>query len=293
MFTRRDPRSHERHDMTTAPRTVGDMVDYVWKMEWSQQKSRKITEYRMEEVVEYFGDTKKLADITSFDIENFVVHLRMKNNSGATINRKLAIVSKVMKYGVRHGVVTQKPEIPKQKESSGRLKFYSQEEEVELSDAMDDHDLRDLFLFLMDTGMRRGEALGLLWDDVDTICNTVTLSDPQKLKTERPRTIPLTARAAEILRLRKSWLWKHDPPFYFTNQQIDDKIKAFRAVHPFEGALLHTCRHTFCSRLVQRGVPLAAVMELAGHNSLKTTLRYSHLSPANLTSAIAKLEPEQ
>tara|TARA_R100000655_G_scaffold25636_1_gene52462 strand:+ start:821 stop:1642 length:822 start_codon:yes stop_codon:yes gene_type:complete len=268
------------------------MADYVHKMEWSQQKSRRTTEYRMEEVVDYFGDKKKLADITSFDIENFVVHLRMKNNTGATINRKLAVVSKILKYGVRHGVVTQKPEIPKQKESAGRLKFYSQEEEQELSDAMDDHDLRDLFLFLMDTGMRRGEALGLLWDDVDTICNTVTLSDPQKLKTERPRTIPLTARAAEILRLRRSWCRTDEPPFDFTNQQIDDKIKAFRVVHPFEGALLHTCRHTFCSRLVQRGVPLAAVKELAGHNSLKTTLRYSHLTPASLTSAIAKLEPE-
>ena len=278
--------------MTNAPTTVGDMADYVHKMEWSQQKSRRTTEYRMEEVVDYFGDKKKLADITSFDIENFVVHLRMKNNTGATINRKLAVVSKILKYGVRHGVVTQKPEIPKQKESAGRLKFYSQEEEQELSDAMDDHDLRDLFLFLMDTGMRRGEALGLLWDDVDTICNTVTLSDPQKLKTERPRTIPLTARAAEILRLRMSWCRTGEPPFDFTNQQIDDKIKAFRVVHPFEGALLHTCRHTFCSRLVQRGVPLAAVKELAGHNSLKTTLRYSHLTPASLTSAIAKLEPE-
>ena len=37
-------------------------------------------------------------------------------------------------------------------------------------------------------------------------------------------------------------------------------------------------RHTFASRLVMQGVPLAAVMELMGHRSIAITMRYAHLA---------------
>jgi hypothetical protein len=40
-----------------------------------------------------------------------------------------------------------------------------------------------------------------------------------------------------------------------------------------------------------RGAPARAIQELAGHRSLSTTLRYMHLSPAAIESAIRLLEP--
>ena len=36
----------------------------------------------------------------------------------------------------------------------------------------------------------------------------------------------------------------------------------------------HTFRHTFCSRLVKKGVPLTTVSKLAGHSSIETTARF-------------------
>jgi site-specific recombinase XerD len=47
----------------------------------------------------------------------------------------------------------------------------------------------------------------------------------------------------------------------------------------------HDCRHTFCSRLVMAGVPLAAVAEFAGHGSIMMTIRYAHL-PMNNSQAV-------
>jgi site-specific recombinase XerD len=52
---------------------------------------------------------------------------------------------------------------------------------------------------------------------------------------------------------------------------------------------LHKLRHTFCSHLAMRGAPAKAIQELAGHQSLSTTLRYMHLSPSALDSAIGLL----
>ena len=56
------------------------------------------------------------------------------------------------------------------------------------------------------------------------------------------------------------------------------------------GFVWHGCRHTFCSRLVQRGVNLAVVKELARHKDIKTTLMYAHLDPSNLRDAILCLD---
>jgi site-specific recombinase XerD len=53
---------------------------------------------------------------------------------------------------------------------------------------------------------------------------------------------------------------------------------------------LHKLRHTFCSHLAMRGAPAKAIQELAGHASLTTTLRYMHISPSALESAIDLLE---
>jgi site-specific recombinase XerD len=53
----------------------------------------------------------------------------------------------------------------------------------------------------------------------------------------------------------------------------------------------HVLRHTFCSHLAMRGAPARAIQELAGHRSLRTTMRYMHLSPAALDSALRLLEP--
>lgn len=53
---------------------------------------------------------------------------------------------------------------------------------------------------------------------------------------------------------------------------------------------IHILRHTFCSRLAMRGVPVKAIQELAGHAALSTTMRYLHLSPAVRREAIRALE---
>ena len=57
-----------------------------------------------------------------------------------------------------------------------------------------------------------------------------------------------------------------------------------------EQAVPHSCRHTFVTNLVQRGVPIAMVQKLAGHKSVSMTMKYTHLGPQDLETAINMLD---
>ena len=54
----------------------------------------------------------------------------------------------------------------------------------------------------------------------------------------------------------------------------------------------HVLRHTFATQLTLRGVPLTVVKELLGHSCINMTMRYSHVAPSALRSAIEFLNPK-
>jgi site-specific recombinase XerD len=52
----------------------------------------------------------------------------------------------------------------------------------------------------------------------------------------------------------------------------------------------HSIRHTFASWLAIRGTPLRTIQELLGHEDVRRTIRYAHLSPAHPSEAVETIE---
>src|SRR5207248_5472539 len=64
----------------------------------------------------------------------------------------------------------------------------------------------------------------------------------------------------------------------------------FEPVFTVRYATFHTLRHTFASWAVMRGVSLKELQELLGHASLTMTMRYAHLAPEHLRTAVGHIE---
>lgn len=107
------------------------------------------------------------------------------------------------------------------------------------------------------------------------------------------RHVPLTVRLADALRsarhLKGARVLYTKEGKSLTMKVIQDTVRhAARRASVKPG--VHILRHTFCSHLAMRGAPARAIQELAGHQDIRTTQRYMHLSPNAVDSAIALLD---
>lgn len=276
------------------PATLGELLEKTRKKYWQDVKSIKTIDSNVKTLVSYMGEDLPLTSITEDTVDEYTSHLEeMGTLSAATINRKLAVLSRALLYATRRGWMTDKVEIHRKKEGPGRVRYYTEDEIAQIVEAFHE-DLKMpeyalLFRFLCDTGLRVSEALKLLWED--TTHGSITIWDHKGAK---PGGIPATGRVLAILHKRTEAVGNLTGPWadmtINTTRYAMKKLRDHMDKTGEDGYLWHTCRHTFCSRLAQAGVPLPAIRDLARHQDINTTLRYSHLSPRDYTSAIDKLK---
>ena len=262
-------------------------ADATFEAIWENSKSEKTMMLNSGSCVDFFGKNKSLSAITTLEIQAWVGHLKGLGNSNGTINRKLAALSRILSYAKQCGKLDAVPHIPRQKEPKGRLRWLTEAEEQQILTTCklwSNQDLHDIVVVLLDTGVRIGELLKLNFEDVRE--DRIVLIDTKNGKTHA---VPLTKRAKGVFeRRRKTRDWKF--PFSDDYHAYQYDLQRVLEHNGIEGVSFHTLRHTFASRLVQKGVPLQTVSGLLNHSSLTMTMRYAHLSPLNYSDAIAVLE---
>jgi len=151
-----------------------------------------------------------------------------------------------------------------------------------------DH-LEPLIILAVNTGMRKGEILGLEWSHVDLEKEFLTVISGNS-KSGKGRHIPLNKMAKDAL---INWLNDTNNQGYVFKGVDDQPIKDIKKAwgNLLIGAEIsdfrfHDLRHHFASKLVMAGVDLNTVRELMGHSDLKMTLRYAHLAPEHKAAAV-------
>jgi integrase len=272
--------------------TLQGLFDHVKATAWIGAKSERDLVRNGQCVVDRFGPARPVAEITKFDIDCWIAEMKSEGrNTGGTINRKLAALSKMLTVAAESGVIAQRPKWKRQREAEGRLRYLEVPEEQAIVRTLRlwSRDMEaSLTEFLVDTGLRVGEALDLVWSQdhgnyIEVVGAADRRQDTKGSKSGRTRRVPLTPRARAVLTdLRQT---EAKGPFremsYRSFEHYYRKVLQHLKIDQ-DGVSIHTLRHTAASRLVMKGVDLNRVRVFLGHSNVKTTMIYAHLAPDSL-----------
>jgi len=140
------------------------------------------------------------------------------------------------------------------------------------------------FLLAMETGMRRSELVGMLWDRVYLKEGYYLLesekSDHTKKTDEKGRVVPLTSRAVAVLRLvrfimrskgkltNKVWTWKRP-------DSLTTAMTRFKERTGVENLSMHSFRHEFGGMQADNDVDIRISSAAMGHSDLRSVQRYT------------------
>lgn len=174
-----------------------------------------------------------------------------------------------------------------------RIRFLTLKEVEALLGVCHEH-LRPMVVTALNTGMRRGEVLGLrLGEHVDLETRTISLGAGET-KSQRERHIPVNDILLEVL--TRAAENKGPGDYLFAREdgspylEVKRSYKTALKAAGITGATFHTLRHTFASHLVMAGVDLYTVGDLLGHADYKQTQKYAHLSPDHRGRAVYALD---
>ena len=244
----------------------------------------------------------KLNEITAGHVQKFIANVKdTKELSKQTIKHILGLISKVFNKMSDLDYYEGKNPAAKVSKSLGGVNnvktntLFENERNrlLEVLKGYPNQSVANLLKFLLFTGIRRGSAYKLRWQDVDfenrkifldttkngesfylKICNSAldTLKDQIKYKSDK----------SDVVFPDDSGLQrKHHIPQFNYIKKLSGIDKPFR---------IHDLRHQFASELARKNVPLGVIQQLMGHKSMRMTERYSHFAPDNFNDALSKID---
>lgn len=272
----------------------------------------------------------KLKDLTTEDLQRLYNEKMAMGYNGKTIRHISIVINISLEQAVRLRMIVNNPNkytvLPKKKRFEAN--FLTVKEIAALAENAKDDPLYPLVITALYTGLRKGELLALLWDNIDfekkeirvegNLCRKEVPGDQGKRKYEyeimEPKTekskrvIPLLDEAYTALLMQKQIQDQRkkkyrdvyqDYGFVFDDidgaclkpRKLFDQYRAFVNRYHLSVARFHDLRHSFASLLIEAEVPEKVVQELLGHSMISTTLDiYSHILPETKAKAMRNVE---
>lgn len=270
------------------------------------------TLYRRESVVKvnlepFFKDTK-LKDITPSMLQSFINAMFAKyTKSGA--EPITGVVKAVLNEAYRLKEINENPchfvkNPPALKESREPFEVYDKDEVKNLLSKLEGTNIEIPILLMLTMGLRRGEALGLRWEDVDFKNNTISINQTlvyvkNKILFKGPKnkgSIRTISAPPELMSKLKKWKLKHNEYRLssileyedliclnsrlnpFIPQGLGERWKNFTRINNIRYIRMHDLRHTHATFLVLSGTDFKTISNRLGHTDIQITLnRYSHV----------------
>lgn len=228
--------------------------------------------------------------------------------SPTTVKYIHQIVRKALADAVRWGLLVRNPaaQVDPPRKSDQEMATWSAPQARRFIEAVADDRLRAMWVLLCSTGMRRGEVLGLRWDDVDLDAGRIAvqralvevsgydlrLSDPKSARARRSvrldahttaalarhRRRQLEERMAHGLGSRAELVFTRPDGSQLQPQRVSRSFQSLARRAELPSIRLHDLRHTAATLALAAGIHPKVVSERLGHSTIQLTLdTYSHV----------------
>lgn len=249
-------------------------------------------------LVPFFAD-RALEQVDIELVEAFVAAKRREGKAVKSILNYIGLLHAIFAHGTKRGWCERNPVALADKPRAVRnadIRFLTLDELEAILGATPPTPLgrtdRLLYLTAAMTGLRRGEAVALRWQDVDWSSNLVrvrrsfTRGEFGTPKTRRSsRAVPLAPRlSAELEEHHRETRYASDDDLVFAHPENGNVLDPSKLRKRFQASArragvrpvrLHDLRHTFGTQMAAAGAPLRALQEWLGHSDLRTTLIYA------------------
>lgn len=270
--------------------TLNDLLSR-YKTEVSPTKRGAVQEIQRIDVLQRHDIAHRtLIGLSQQDMASFRDE-RLRLVAPSTTVRELAILSHVLEVAIRdwglplgRNVVklVRRPVI--RNERKRRLEGSEEQRLLDGCDGGKTAFFKTLLILAIETGMRRGEILGLRWSDISHNRRVITLT---LTKNGSGREVPLSQRAFEAL---TEWKSRAGPDqllvFPINAGSLEQIWRRLLTRADITGLRFHDLRHEGVSRLFERGLNVIEVSSISGHRELRMLKRYTHLSADDLVGRL-------
>ena len=280
--------------------------------------SIRIEEGNLSHLLPVFGNTLA-CDIESSDVARYQEKRKAEKAASATVNLEVATLRAVLR---RSGLWARlQPEVRMLPTRDDVGRALTAEEEARLLAAASQSRSRAILpalILALNTGLRRGELLGLTWGQVDLEARLLKVGK-SKTKAGAGRKVPLNEKAfAALSAWARQFPFRRPEHFVFASERYgeggavfdrnpNESIGTFKEAWqeakkrtadeeksiPAVACRWHDLRHTFCTRMLEggQGLPvMAALMGWSAGTSIRMAKRYGHFSDESLSAAVSVLD---
>jgi integrase len=257
----------------------------------AHKRGVKQERYRVRPIWRSFLGKLAISEVTSVDIAAYrdlrlatISPQTKRLVSANTVRLELALLSDLFNVAnIEWGACTQNPvaKVRKPKLPPGRDRRLSWGEERRILRAAAAHRNQEMYSIIslaIETAMRQGEILGLLWENIDLRRRIAHLPIT---KNGEKRDVPLSQGAVSAL--TRLGIGTSGRVFHYTSDGFKSAWRALVQRTGIEGLHFHDLRHEAVSRLFELGtLDYLEVAAISGHKSIQMLKRYTHLRAETL-----------
>lgn len=276
------------------------VTDYRTKV--SDINYRKATKSSYEKVLDHFSE-QNIESITATDIHKYINKLIKQGYSQKTIATHKSVLNMIFTFAILSGYIDSNPvqiiTLPNNLPKTPRK--MPTDEEINI---VNSHYEGFAFLpyFLLNTGLRKSEALALEYEDIDFENKSIRINKKIVYDGNKPiveyktktinslRSVILLDRVAEKLpKDKKGIIFCNENGSYLTNKQFRKRWDKWKNEYGIN-VTAHQLRHGFATMLYEAGIDIKDAQDLMGHSDIKTTQSiYTHIRDKRREETAQKL----